>query len=602
MEKKFSKILSVVLSVLMLITVIPFSASAATVVASGECGENLTWTLDDEGTLTISGTGNMWGVEPEDEESTDGYEQYKQQIKKVIITNGVTGIGEAAFNNFRILESVSIPESVTYIGNRAFMECLTLNDITLPETLLTIGEHVFMQTPLKSLYIPANVKSIHGPLVWHANFEGYAVDENNKYFSVDENGNLFNKDKTKLVHLRFDPDLKEYSVPDSVTTIGSAAFGSLYLEKIIIPETVTVIEESAFAGTICLKEINLPKHLNKLGCFMDYGEISFVGLDKLIIPEVDSFICSNEEWDDGSGIINTCNHYKVFNYNVFVSEITVYDRDMDFSELTVGLTNQLKFKPDGLKIYQDTIRPYYADMMAFTFGYGTKPEVPEINEDEIYIKDAAPDFTIDGENYYKIPGFTVRCYPGSTAEEYAKKYDFNIKYICDEHTEETIPAVFPTCTETGLTEGKKCSVCDEILEAQKTVEAKGHDYKSVITAPTCTAQGFTTYTCSCGDSYVSEYVKEKGHSYTSFIETEPGCKTKGTKVFKCECGYTYTESIPATGHKDSDDNNVCDNCGVGVCDHICHKSGFMGFIWKIINFFQKLFGTSSVCECGAAHY
>ncbi len=603
MKRNFSKLLSVTIAVLMLISAVPFSVNAA-VMASGKCGENLTWTLDSEGTLTISGTGSWYDEEYDNEVYTEYhyYDQYKQQVKKVIITDGVTGIGIAAFNNFRILESVSIPESVTYIGNKAFMECLSLNDITLPQSLLTIGEYVFMQTPLKALYIPANVKNIRGPLVIHANFEGYTVDENNKYFSVDENGNLFNKAKTKLIHLRFDPTVKEYTVPDSVTTIGRAAFTNFYLEKIIIPETVTVIEESAFAGTFCLKEINLPKHLKKLCCFMDYGEISFVGLEKLTIPEVDSFICSREYEEDDSGVIHTCNHYKVFNYNVLISEITVYDRDMDFSEITSGLTNQLKFKPDGLKIYREAVRNYYADTYSYYFGYGTEIGGVNINEDEIFIKDAEADFIINGENYYKIPGFTVRCYPGSTAEEYAKKYDFNIKYICDEHTEEILPAKFPTCTETGLTEGKKCSVCDEILEAQKTVEAKGHDYKAAVTNPTCTAQGFTTYTCSCGDSYVSDYVNAKGHSYKSEITEEPGCKTAGEKLYFCECGDSYTESIPAAGHKDNDNNNACDNCGVVVCDHLCHKTGFLGFIWKIINFFGKLFGTNPVCECGMAHY
>ena len=94
------------------------------------------------------------------------------------------------------------------------------------------------------------------------------------------------------------------------------------------------------------------------------------------------------------------------------------------------------------------------------------------------------------------------------------------------HSEEIIPAVAPTCTETGLTEGKKCSVCGEILDAQEEVAKLGHNYESVVTEPTFDAEGYTTYTCSeCGDSYKSDYVDAlvavamaDGVKYTSFAE------------------------------------------------------------------------------------
>ena len=81
------------------------------------------------------------------------------------------------------------------------------------------------------------------------------------------------------------------------------------------------------------------------------------------------------------------------------------------------------------------------------------------------------------------------------------------------HTEEILPAVEPTCTESGLTEGKKCSVCGEILVAQETIPALDHEYTAVVTAPTCTKSGYTTYTCRCGDSYVADYAPALGHNY-----------------------------------------------------------------------------------------
>lgn len=593
MKKKCSKFLSVITAMLMLASVIPLSASAETVIDSGQCGEDVTWELDSEGTLTVSGTGDMWGTEPENENSTAEYDEYKQQVKKIIVTEGVTGIGEGAFNNFRILESVTISEGVTFIGANAFDECINLRSIVLPESLEKIGGNVFQQTPLTTLQIPANVKSIEGPLVLYTYFEGYTVDAANPYFSVDEYGNLFNKSKTRLIHHYLDTELKEYTIPDTVTSIADSAFAyNLYLERINIPDSVKNIGEDAFAWCISLKEFNLPRKLEKIYCAHS-GEMTAFALEKLTIPEDASFECGYEQ----------PHFHNVIKTSGLIKEVIVYDIDDESFSVDVGYGFMTEpFSEEGLKKYIATDTKYIADTYAAILSYGQMPEPPEYNNDEILDKNATPDLVVNGENYYKIPGFTVRCYPGSNAEKYAKKYDFNIKYICDKHTEEILPAVLPTCTETGLTEGKKCSVCDEILVAQKTVEAKGHDYKTAVTVPTCTAKGFTTYTCSCGDSYTSDYVEAKGHSYVSFIEAESGCKTNGTEIFECECGDFYAESIPATGHKDNDDNNICDNCGVSVCNHICHKSGIMGFIWKIINFFQKLFRTNPVCECGMAHY
>ena len=80
------------------------------------------------------------------------------------------------------------------------------------------------------------------------------------------------------------------------------------------------------------------------------------------------------------------------------------------------------------------------------------------------------------------------------------------------------------------------------------VSVQGHDYKAVVTKPTCTEEGFTTYTCAiCGDSYVTDRVPALGHSYTS-VTTEPTCTASGSIVHTCACGDSYTEVIPATGH------------------------------------------------------
>ena len=87
-----------------------------------------------------------------------------------------------------------------------------------------------------------------------------------------------------------------------------------------------------------------------------------------------------------------------------------------------------------------------------------------------------------------------------------------------------------------MTEGKHCSVCNEVLVAQETVDALGHSYEAVVTAPTCETAGYTTYTCSCGDSYVADEIASPGHSYTY---TDNG---ESHTVGCANCAYSATES------------------------------------------------------------
>ena len=136
------------------------------------------------------------------------------------------------------------------------------------------------------------------------------------------------------------------------------------------------------------------------------------------------------------------------------------------------------------------------------------------------------------------------------------------------HTEVVDEAVEPTCTETGLTEGKHCSVCDEVLVAQETVDALGHDYDAVVTDPTCTEKGYTTHTCSeCGDTYTDSEVAAKGHTEEVDEAVEPTCTETGlTEGKHCSvCGETIVaqEIVDALGHTEGEivvENNVAADC------------------------------------------
>lgn len=174
--KKFLSLFLTICLITSICAFMPLTASAAT---SGTCGDNLTWTLDDEGTLTISGTGDMYDC---DDYGNIRYPwEYEKSVTSVIITNGVTSIGDFAFNNCTTLTSITIPNSVVSIGDLAFSLCEKLTSITIPNGVTSIGWGAFADcTNLTSIIIPNSVKNMDV-----ASFDG-CEKLTDVYYSGDE--------------------------------------------------------------------------------------------------------------------------------------------------------------------------------------------------------------------------------------------------------------------------------------------------------------------------------------------------------------------------------------------------------------------------------
>lgn len=114
-------------------------------------------------------------------------------------------------------------------------------------------------------------------------------------------------------------------------------------------------------------------------------------------------------------------------------------------------------------------------------------------------------------------------------------------------------------TRTGVRPALRFNLSSEIVNPEHTCS-----YSSVVTASTCTTQGYTTYTCECGDTYKADYVNKNGHKYESEITTPATHLTKGVKTYTCHCGYSYTESIPkltAHTYKEVVTNPTCTDKG-----------------------------------------
>lgn len=226
MKKQFAFLrrFTALMLALCMLTALTAEIFAADIVASGYCGgegdgKNLTWTLDSEGTLTISGKGKMKNY---------GYYSdpwVRSSVKCVSIDSGVTCIGDYAFYDCTNLTGVTIPNSVTSIGEGAFSDCRSLTSVTIPNSVTSIGREAFaVCNGLTSVTIPSSVSNI------------------------------------ALGMFRGCSNLTSVTIPDSITYIEHIAFWACRsLTSIIIPDSVTCIgtsrARSAFQACSSLESV-----------------------------------------------------------------------------------------------------------------------------------------------------------------------------------------------------------------------------------------------------------------------------------------------------------------------------------------------------------
>ena len=438
--------------------------------------------------------------------------------KSYAVPEGVVTISDRAFNSCPEISSVTLPQSVAYIGSYAFYECGKLIDIDLPKSVETIGEGAFADcSNLESIVIPDGIISVN-----NATFRNcYRLSSVVLPSGIVEIGDGAFEDCHRL---------EQISLPDDLIVIGKWAFYNTGLSQLTLPKGLIAIGDSAFRSCI-ISALKVPDSVDYIGSGA-FAECSW--LVKAELP--DGFSLINSEtflWCERLTEIILPDSIKMVGDSAFSNCVSLTDVNY---KGTQDQWNKVVIKDNNKPLLDAAIHYKYHEhrLRTRTTPATCTADGEEYNVCEICGKTIGTvkvlkatghswqdDFTVDKEATCTETGVkSVHCNNCSATRystEIAKK----------EHTPVEDDAVAATCTKDGLTAGSHCSECGTVITAQKIVNATGHKYTSQTTDATCTAAGKTVYTCSV-------------------------------------CRNSYSETIPAKGHADKNNDCICDICGLRI--------------------------------------
>ena len=578
------------------------NAIAASAASSGNCGDsgsNVTWSLDDNGTLTISGSGKI-----EDCRSDIDQPWYsnRSDITSVVIEPGVTSIGSQAFYECSNLTSITIPSGLTSIGEQAFGNCTGLTSITIPSGFISIGDYAFWNcTGLTSITIQNGVTSIGTGAFWNCSgltsitipssvtsigvnvFYGCSgltditVDSSNPSF-CSESGVLFNKDKTTLIYYPLGKNDSSYTIPDGVTVIEQYAFYcNSKLTSVTIPSGVTSIGEMAFRECSGLTSVIVPSGVTSIG-EMAFRECS--GLT-IYIPGgitigIDAFYSTAAKI---TYTVDSSNNVKITDISLSSGNTVDIPATID-GKTVIAVDEDHRHKVGNHTCVTNTTPTCIKKATCGICGqdyYG--------DHDLSHHDAAAHTCTADGTVEYWDCSVCGKKFsdPNGTAE---------ITNIADpndpaRHSLVKTDEKAPTCTDNGNTAYWTCTECKNIFSddaglnpttlADVTVSATGHTWSNdwssdgtghwhdcvnancpitennqkvgyAVHTPGADATETTPQTCDvCG----YELAPALGHIHTNHLtfiaEVPETCTADGVKAhYECECGKLFADDQAAT--------------------------------------------------------
>ena len=297
MTKKFKRTISFILTIALLITITytqaPITVFGEENIDQGKCGTKASYIIDSQGTLTISGSGEV---------TSHNWTDYNEEIKKIVIEYGITSLPTMAFYQVKNATDVVMPDSIKVIPPEAFQDCVSLSNVTFPKKLNKICRSAFWNcNTLTKVKLPDSLESIEkkafgmclnlDEIEMSSNIRSVETEAftSTKFYddgdNWDENGILYCgnvlikerygvedleiKEGTRVIADRafaFNDILTKVTIPDTISVIGGASFISCSkLKTVIVKGGLKEIDGSAFANDALLREVQLPETVTSIG-------------------------------------------------------------------------------------------------------------------------------------------------------------------------------------------------------------------------------------------------------------------------------------------------------------------------------------------------
>lgn len=500
-------------------------------------------------------------------------------IKSITIPGTVTTVGMSAFSDCANLTAIDLPTSVTEIDGYAFSST-GLTAVTLPKHLRELGTDAFAGcTALKSVFIPLSLQTASSPF-------------RNCTALTDV---TFEDGRTELPDtLLRGSGIRQLTVPQTVTKIGYSAFaGCTQLTAITLPAGLRELGNEAFKGCTALTGVALPDSLTALG----YGV--FRDCSALTAAEFPAGIA----WISGSSMLRNCTSLRSVKLPKTVSSLGDYffagctaleqivlpDSVTEigsnlFNGCTaladVTLSTNLQAIPEntfyGCVSLQKLVAPYAVTKIGKT-AFANCTSLTELTLLRNVTEAAADALSYPEQvTVYGVKGTYAETYAASVGARFAAidrpatavslpksvtvKVWSSVRLLpsldpvdCTDElvwssSDASVAAVSADGTVTGRKDGSAVITVTAGSVSARCEVAVGtpahvHSYTAVVTAPTCAVQGYTTYTCSCGEYYYDDYVPALGHSYVDGVCTRCGASRPETRFVDVKLGSWYYNSI-----------------------------------------------------------
>lgn len=561
---------------------------------SGTCGNNVTWALTEDGILSIFGSGAMYDYKS----GGTPWHSVREKIKSIVVEDGVTSIGAYAFKDYTNIANIMLPNSlinigrcafwgcksltilvipdkVTDLGQCAFRNCTSLTNVTLGNSISSISDQAFQEcSGLKSVTIPTSVANI-----------GYcAFDDCSSLEEVIYQGTVSDKERIQIDAYN---DCLANAAWRCGTCVGQHTYSNDCDSNCNVCGYVRETSHNYGNWKVVTKATCTTDGLERQDC-VDCGDyytrvIKATGHDwdggkitkqpSCAAEGVKTYSCSGCGGTRTEVIAKTADHkygsWTKVNDSTHKHSCSVCQKEETASHSWDAgkVTKQPTCKETGIKTFACVVcnatRTESIDKLT-THTYG---------------------------NWTSVGGSTHKHTCTVCGKEETESHGWDGGVVTEQPTEKTEGQRRFTCQHCGATKTETIPKLDHV-----------HNYNTVVTIPTCTAQGYTTHTCACGDSYEDTYMNAlghkdankdhvcdngcdisqgahadgddadhkcdygcgmdnmTGHNYAKKVTT-PTCLDKGFTTYTCACGDTYiADEVPANGHAEVVDAAIAASC------------------------------------------